>query len=224
MRFPVLASACLAMACAWLPQATASTVLTGGGSGSLSFITDGTSNTLLFGETTRLSVCFDHVGFGGLTSITDGSSNTIVLGEQLSLTLQAGQVLPRQPISTIADGSSNTIVFGETPPDSLCFAGDTRIIDPTSPPGGISDPVSNTIEFGEDSRFDVCFRNVRVGTIQDGTSNTILIGELSSTPVCYSGVEVADDLRAVATPEPGALGALAMALAGLLALRRRVGA
>jgi hypothetical protein len=222
MRFPTLAGACLAMACAGLaPAATANTLLTGLGPSSLTFIADGSSNTLLIGETTRLSVCFDHVDFGGLASIADGSSNTLIIGEQVSITLQAGQVLPRQPIATIADGTSNTIIIGETPPDSLCFAGDTRLVDPT-PPGGISDPVSNTIEFGEDSRFDVCFRNVRVGTIQDGTSNTIIIGELSSTPVCYSNVEVADDLRAVAAPEPGALGALAMALTGFIVLRWRI--
>jgi len=222
MRFSTLAGACLAMACAGLaPVATASTQLTGLGSSSLTFIADGTSNTLLIGETTRLSVCFDHVDFGGLNSIADGTSNTILIGEQVSLTLLAGDVLPRQPISSIADGTSNTIIIGETPPDSLCFAGDTRIIDPANPPGGISDPVSNTIEFGEETRFDVCFRNVRVGTIQDGTSNTIIIGEMTSTPVCYSNVEVADDLRAVATPEPASLALLGFAAAAM-GLRRRI--
>lgn len=213
MRLIGLLGGCLAAACVLLaPPTMANTVLTGSGPGLFNFVTDGTSNTLLIGESTRLSVCFDQVGLDTPGSIVDGSSNTILLGESTSLTLQAGRVLPRLPIASIADGTSNTIFFGELD-DSLCFAGDTRIVDPVA-------GIGNTIEFGDSSRFDICFRGARLGTIQDGTSNTIQFGEVSSTPVCFQDVEVAIDAPTAAA-EPASLGAFAMALTGLLCLRRR---
>jgi hypothetical protein len=42
--------------------------LTGWGQGGLNVISDGTSNTIQFGETTRFNICFDDVGVpGGIT-------------------------------------------------------------------------------------------------------------------------------------------------------------
>ena len=189
--------------------------LTGLGSSSVQLVSDGTSNTILFSEATRFAVCFDDVGFDHPGAITDGTSNTVLFGAGASLTFQAGRVLPRQPITTIADGTSNTILLGETRSASLCFGGDTRLVEPV-----ITDGSSNTILLGEDSRFDVCFRSARIATITDGSSNTILLGEPSASPICYQDVSVAADLT-VATSEPMTLASLGVGLVGLWRLRRR---
>lgn len=193
--------------------------LTGFGGGTATFITDGTSNTIQFGEQTRLATCLDRVVIDGgapLSSITDGTSNTIIFGPLLFLTLRVGQSLAYQPIGNIQDGTSNTIIVGENEPTRRCFSGDTEIIDIGN---ATVDGTSNTIEFGENSRFDVCFRNVSVGRIVDGTSNTIAFGEVTGDPVCFADVRVGTPATAT-VPEAGTLGLLAIGLAGLLTRRR----
>ncbi|WP_374682027.1 hypothetical protein [Accumulibacter sp.] len=200
-----------------IPSGT--TYVTGFGSGTATFVTDGTSNTIRFGEQTRVATCLDGVigRDAPLGSIVDGSSNTIIFGPSMFLSLQVGQSLAYQPIGNIQDGTSNTIFIGENEPGRRCFSGETAIIDVGN---AVVDGTSNTIEFGENSRFDVCFRQVSVGRIVDGTSNTLEFGEVMSSPVCFADVRVGTP--AVATVAEGStLGLLAIGLAAL-ARRRRV--
>ena len=173
---------------------------------SLNIISDGTSNTITFGENTRFNVCFDNANLPG--GITDGTSNTILFGEHAGLFVIPGGSGPRVPITSITDGSSNTIFLPET--GDFCL--NNVVIDPAPPPGGITDGTSNTIVFDEDTRFDICLRNVGLTQITDGTSNTIILGE--TTNRCYT------DLRVVEVPEPASAMA-ALAGAALLALPRR---
>ena len=114
---------------------------------SLTVIVDGTSNTILLGETTRVSGCVRRVS--PVTSIVDGSSNTILLGETLDVCWDDEEGLPltRGGSSSITDGTSNTILLGETLPY-------------------LFDSGRSTI--------DVCVSNP---SIADGTSNTILLPE-----------------------------------------------
>ncbi len=200
----------MAMALIGTASATAAAgTLTGWGQGGLDItITDGTSNTIQFGETTRFNICFDDVGVPG--GITDGASNTIQFGESSALFIVPGGSGPRVPIGTITDGSSNTIFLGESL--DLCLR-NVAIGDP--PAGGIGDGSSNTIVVGEDSRFDICLSNVQVTQrIVDGSSNTILLGE----SFCYEDLQVADATAAV--PEPVALALLLGGFAALPLARR----
>ena len=215
-RFLPAALAVLLGSIAVPADADAAVVLEQWGNGTLGFVVDGTSNTILLAETSRVDICVDNVGlsvpFGG---ITDGTSNTLAFTEMAPWSLQVGFVRPRQPISTIVDGTSNTIILGETPQDSLCF-GDGSVLPP------ITDGTSNTIQFGEESSFDICVSDVRVGSITDGTSNTILFGDVVTEPVCYAGVRVAPAITA-AIAEPPAYAVAGLSLVGLgLVFRRRV--
>lgn len=173
------------------------------GQGGLGIVSDGTSNTIQFGETTQFDVCFDNVAVPG--GIADGNSSTILFGENSGLFVLPGGVGPRVPIGTIGDGSSNTIFFGE----NLCL---NDVVIDVLPPGGIGDGTSNTIIIGEDSRLDICFTNVN-RQISDGTSNTIFLGE----NVCF------EDLRvAVVTEPPAMMLALAALLFAAPLVRRRM--
>jgi hypothetical protein len=183
--------------------------LTGWGQGGFGIISDGTSNTIQFGETTRFDICFDGVGVPG--GITDGTSNTILFGENAGFFIVPGASGPRVPIGTISDGSSNTIFIGENL--DLCLR-DVAIGDP--PAGGIGDGASNTIVFEEHSRFDICLRNVQVTqSVTDGSSNTIMLGET----FCYEDLQVADTVAAV--PAPATLALVLGGVAALLLARRR---
>lgn len=174
-------------------------------------ITDGTSNTVQFGESTRLDVCVPSTRVP--SGIADGSSNTLLFGEQQGVIVTWAQ---RASAPSITDGTSNTIFFGET----QCLNG---ITSPQPALGEITDGTSNTIGVGEviDLRgvgFDVCFSQVRVGTIVDGTSNTIQFGEAVNR--CYRDVRVGPDLVVQPVPAPSVLTLLACGL-GVAAWRRR---
>lgn len=154
-------------------------------------ITDGSSNTILFGETGSLDICIPAAL--APTNITDGSSQTLLFGEQGLVVTVSGSA-PGRTAGT------------------QCL---TDVRDPR-PVGGITDGTSNTIVFGE-TPVELCFSNVRVGTITDGTSNTILFGETSSP--CYQDVQVGPGLRVQAVPAPAVLTLLSCALTA--AFRRR---
>jgi hypothetical protein len=197
--------------------AIAATTLSDLGPNSFGIIQDGTSNTIQFGETTRVTVCFDNVTppAGG---IADGTSNTIIFGEGVGYRVTAGQVTPRGSIQQINDGTSNTIILGEIG-GSFCLT-NTDPLGPTD----ITDGTSNTIIIGENSSFDICFNNVNRGTgqITDGTSNTIIIGETESG-LCYTGVTPDENIRVTGVPGPGALALLGAGLVALGAWARRRG-
>jgi hypothetical protein len=132
------------------------TYLTSWGSTGLGFITDGTSNTITFGETTSITLCFDGVGVSGGSGsstsnpIIDGSSNTIQFTESSGFRVNGGRVVSRRPIGQITDGTSNTIQIGEIPSNTFCLS------DVRATPSEITDGTSNTILIGETSDFDVC--------------------------------------------------------------------
>jgi len=209
----------LAPAAGASPVPATGTYLTGLGGGTFGLVSDGTSNTVLIGEQSRLSVCVDNAtGSSPLSDIADGTSNTIQFGENLFLTLQVGSSLPYQPIANIQDGTSNTIFIGENFSDERCFAGETSIVDIGNQ---FVDGTSNTIFIGEESRFDLCFRAVSIGSVSDGTSNTILFGEVSQNPVCFTDVQVISPTATAEVAEPESLALLGLGLAALLCVRRR---
>lgn len=181
---------------------------------SISGLTDGRSNTILFGESTSLQLCVPNAAYPA--SVTDGTSNTIQFTETQGL-----RVRWTSRTSLISDGTSNTILLGE----SQCLNG---IVSPdplAAEPGTIPDGTSNTLLFGEtpiDLRgrsFDVCFSTVRIASgVTDGTSNTIQFGETVPSR-CYREVVIGSSLD-VDVPAPGAAPLLGLALAGLAARRR----
>jgi hypothetical protein len=164
------------------------------GSWTIGGITDGTSNTILFGETGSLDICVPDDLL--TTTITDGSSQTLLFGEQ-------GFVV------TVSGSSART---GGT----TCL---TNVRDPR-PVGGITDGTSNTILIGE-TPVDLCFSDVRVGTIRDGSSNTIQFEETVANR-CYQDVQVGPGLVVQPVPAPAVLTLLACGL-GVATWRRRRG-
>ena len=162
--------------------------------------TDGSSNTLLFGENTRYTLCLPRTVTGGFA---DGTSNTLMFGENTGVRLRW-----TSRFGAIADGTSNTINFSENSPLE-CFQG-TRRPDPLI--DEINDGTSNTIVFGEDpfelgqDGFDACFTDVQVTRITDGTSNTISFGENR----CFSDVRIGPGIT-VQAPAPPLAALLAIA-------------
>ena len=193
---------------------SAAPLLTQIGNGSWTFsessnggISDGTSNTILFGEVTRLRICVPNSTLP--STPVDGQSNTIQFSESTGIRFAWTSRAPGQ----IVDGSSNTILF----PEAECYQG---VVPPA--PIGVRDGSSNTIVFGEHpirflpgTRFDVCFSGVQV---RDGSSNTILVGENESQ--CFRGAGVSDDL---AVPAPSVLTLVLAALGGFGIVRRTRG-
>jgi hypothetical protein len=190
----------------------AATTLTGLGDGSVRFISDGTSNTVQFGETSRASICFRDVTPTNF-QLGDGSVRTIQVGEGFGLPFSYSASNLFQYNSQITDGTSNTIFLGESLgagwQSSYCVT-DADLLDPTT----IGDGTSNTIDVGENGRFDLCFSNVRIGTIADGTSNTIQFGE-NEARRCFNDIAFADDIQVSGVPAPGTLALLGLGLAGL---------
>ena len=90
-----------------------------GGSGPcvpIGTITDGTSNTIIFGESVDLCLRNVVIGDPPPGGIGDGTSNTIVFeaDSRFDICLSNFQVTQR-----ITDGTSNTILLGET----FCYEG-----------------------------------------------------------------------------------------------------
>ncbi|WP_162915029.1 hypothetical protein [Desertibaculum subflavum] len=164
----------------------------GQGSLGLTRIADGTSNTILLGESSRADICVDGPAPSG--GIADGTSNTILFGENAGLNLLVGDF--------VDNGGS------------FCL-NDSEIRDAFVP--DITDGTSNTIIIGETSEFDVCFRSVQ-RSITDGTSNTIIIGE-TPPEVCYADVRPTGDLVAQ-VPVPASLALLLTGLVALRLARR----
>lgn len=221
MRGPASLPALLALLLAAAPAGAAASypggVLTALQPGGISFLADGTSRTILVGETTRVAACFDEAtGTAPLSDIADGTSNTISFGENRYLTLLVGQSLQRQPIGGISDGTSNTIFIGKDLADERCFGGETSIVDIGN---AIVDGSSNTIFIGEATRFDLCFRNARFASVADGSSNTILFGETSPEAVCFNDVRIAGS-AVVSVPEPSSVALFGAGLLGVGLWRR----
>ena len=130
-----LRSLALAAVAVSLPVlASASPVLTGitPRAWTIGGLTDGSSNTILFGESTSLQLCVPNAAYPA--GITDGTSNTIQFTETQGL-----RVSWASRTSPITDGTSNTILLGE----SQCLNG---IISPNpiaAEPGTITDGSSN---------------------------------------------------------------------------------
>lgn len=170
--------------------------------------TDGSSNTLSFGENTTYTLCLPRTVTG---SFTDGTSNTLMIGEAAGVRLTW-----TSRFGGITDGTSNTISFSESSPLE-CFQGTQN---PQPVIDEINDGTSNTIVFGEDpfelgaEGFDACFSGVTV-SINDGTSNTLLLGESR----CLRDVRVSDNVR-VQAPAPPVAALLALA-ASAWGYRRR---
>jgi hypothetical protein len=115
---------------------------------SLQVVRDGTSNTILIGEDTRLTGCIQNVA---PVNITDGTSNTILFGELTNVCWNDRTSLPitRGSLPAITDGTSNTILLGENANPYLYTGGST--IDVCISNASIADGTSNTILLPENN-------------------------------------------------------------------------
>jgi hypothetical protein len=208
-------AAFISLSCIAMTQAHALAYLGSADQSGISIVVDGSSNTLLFGEETRVSLCIRGGQVLGDSPINDGSSNTIVFREGVAVRVDVVRVAQLAPVAQIADGTSNTIILGEIGMH-FCLADITIPIQP------IIDADSNTIVLDEQSEFDACFDGVRIGAVTDGTSNTVVLGEITDRS-CYTGVsappESLDPVANVSEPVSIALVGIGMAILGLY--RRR---
>ena len=107
----------------------------------LARITDGTSNTIMFGENSAGTndpfrpPTGSFLGPGRTPSITDGTSNTVLFGERQA--------------PSITDGTSNTVLFGERTPSITDGTSNTVVFGEQHPTSGITDGTSNTIMLTE---------------------------------------------------------------------------
>jgi len=139
-------------------------------------ITDGTSNTIQFGEGFGLRIT---PGFRSpstsVRDIVDGSSNTILFGETPASGFCLGDTTIGDPVlGSITDGTSNTIFLGEDSSFDVCFRS-ARF-------GKIADGTSNTLLFG-DKQSNVCLENVLAGAdlaaVPEPTPLTLLLPALT---------------------------------------------
>ena len=169
---------CAAVTCSVvLPIAAAAEplgiTLTAWDDSSLTVFVDGTSNTILFGETSRVSGCVRQVR--PVTSIADGSSNTINFGELLDFCWDDEEELPlaRGGSSSIADGTSNTILFGETSP--YVFNSGRSTIDVCVSNPSIADGSSNTITLPEAGESLCLSGTVGTASVAEPASGLLLM-------------------------------------------------
>jgi hypothetical protein len=205
----------ISLSCLAMTQAHALAYVGSADQAGITIVVDGNSNTLLFGDETRISICIREGRVAGDSPLNDGSSNTILFGEGLALNVNVVRVAQLALVTEIADGTSNTIILGEIG-TNFCL-GDITI--PTQP---VIDADSNTLLLDEQSLFDACFDRVRINTVTDGTSNTIVLGEIIDRS-CYTGVSVLpDDLgSAGSVSEPVSLALLGVGMVMLTLTRRR---
>ena len=120
-------------------------------------ITDGTSNTIQFGEHVGLGVVPGFIApHTSVQQIQDGTSNTILFGEAPDRGFCIGNTAIGDPlVGSIGDGTSNTILLGDNSSFDVCFS-QARF-------GTVSDGTSNTLLFGE-AQSGICLNDVQVGT------------------------------------------------------------
>ncbi len=178
-------------------------------------VTDGTSNTILLGESTATLLPFLEDGtvrtIDGTAistqNVTDGTSNTLPIGDGTatllpfledgtSNTVQFGDGTIRTidgtaiPIQGVTDGTSNTLLIGEETATLLPF---------------LEDGTSNTVQFGDGSVRSIGGTAVPTQGVTDGTSNTILLGEATPTATTIKTGNGVIIVGANITPTSGAL-------------------
>ena len=139
---------------------------------SLTVIVDGTSNTIVFGEASRVSGCVRRVA---PVTIVDGSSNTIVFGEIRDVCWDDEEELPlvRGGSSSITDGTSNTILIGETSP--YLFESGRSTIDLCVSNPSIVDGTSNTITLPEGGQALCLSGTVGTAAVPEPASGLLLM-------------------------------------------------
>ena len=162
----------------------------------MSGVSDGTSNTILFGETAPGGTTSPGTG-GGAAGITDGTSNTIIVTEEGAIFHPGRRRVGSGSTASITDGTSNTILFGESPAAGSPSGGST-----SGRGSSITDGTSNTILFGE-SPAPAGGTGGTAGSgssITDGTSNTVIFGEAAARPGEPLPPFVREKLRGKANP------------------------
>lgn len=176
----------------------------------LSFVADGTSDTIMFTESTVLSLCVDGVTLP--TGVYRASSNTIRFGESSSLTVMGGFVGGRRPVTESA-GGADAGVPGES---GFCLH-DVRPV----PPGTVVGGTASTISLPEGTPIDVCASNVRrrTGPVAGG-NNELEFGDAVPTS-CHTKIRVSTPRESVPEPESWLLFLLGAAALGVAAVRRQ---